>query len=80
MILAPETPFEPKKQLVLSLISNLIFHKDKIEVVWHKPFNLLAKSKIDQNKRGGKNTNSSGQISNGSHTGTTLEPIFVKMS
>jgi DNA invertase Pin-like site-specific DNA recombinase len=77
MILAPETPFEPKKQLVLSLISNLIFHKDSIEVVWHKPFNLLAKSKIAQNKRGDKNTNSSGSISNGSRGRTRTDDQLV---
>ena len=54
-ILNTTTEFEPKKKLILSLISNLIIYKDTIEVKWKKPFNQLAKGDIAHIKKGDKN-------------------------
>lgn len=56
-ILAPgiESDFEPKKQLLISLTSNLIFYKKRVEIKWRKPFDLLVKSNVSNYKKGDKN-------------------------
>ena len=45
-LLNPSVDFEPKKRLILSLVSNLVFYKDHVEVEWQKPFGKLVKSPI----------------------------------
>lgn len=47
--------FEPKRKLLLSLISNLKITDKKWEVIWKKPFDILAKAGIAKNasKRSG---------------------------
>ncbi|MCC7196852.1 recombinase family protein [Candidatus Peregrinibacteria bacterium] len=47
-ILGSKIEFEPKKRLLLSLVSSLVFYKDKIEVIWQKPFDVLVKKGIDK--------------------------------
>lgn len=43
--------FEPKRKLVLSLVSNLRIVDNKWEVIWKKPFDVLAKSGIAKRGR-----------------------------
>ena len=50
-LLNPQVQFEPKKRLLLSLCSNLTFFKDKIEIIWQKPFDKLVKKGIDGNAK-----------------------------
>lgn len=47
--------FEPKRSLLLSLVSNLKITDKKWEVIWKKPFDILAKAGIAKNafKRSG---------------------------
>ncbi len=45
-ILNGQMEFEPKKNLLLSLVSNLVIHPDRIEVKWHKPFAILAQKQV----------------------------------
>ncbi|MEK7544974.1 MAG: recombinase family protein [Patescibacteria group bacterium] len=48
-LLSPKIDFEPKKRLILSLVSNLVFYKGKIEVEWKEPFARLVKSGVVKN-------------------------------
>ena len=43
--------FEPKKNLLLSLVSNLVLHPDHVEFKWRKPFDIIASAKFSENKK-----------------------------
>jgi len=46
-ILSPETPFEPKKELLFFLSSNLIIYEDSFKIEWREPFATLMKNDND---------------------------------
>ncbi len=58
--------FEPKKELLLSLCSNLIFDKNSFVVKWREPFDIIASANIDKNKKTGNDTSSLDNFSVGS--------------
>lgn len=45
-ILSEQSEFEPKKNLLLSLVSNLVIHHDHLEVKWRKSFTPIAESSV----------------------------------
>ena len=50
-IFSKNTQFEPKKELLLSLSSNLKIDKGFLEVEWRFPFDIIASANIDKNKK-----------------------------
>ena len=55
-VFGEDTGFEPKKHLILSLVSNLKFYDKSIEVIWHEPYARLVKNAkekaVDKNSGG----------------------------
>ena len=76
-ILIPGTEFEPKKRIIFSLISNLVVFKDKIDVVWKKPFNKAVIRCIDNDDKKESGVNLPGDPSFGSGGGVRTHDISV---
>lgn len=65
-VLTPDGEFEPKKRILLALISNLVFYEDRVELIWKEPFDVLVKPRIDDDDEKGSKSGSTEQSSFGS--------------
>lgn len=65
-IMTPNIDFEPKKRLILSLISNLVLFNDHLAVEWKSPFDKAVKLTLKKLSEGGGPTACLGENQNGS--------------
>lgn len=65
-IMIPNSDFEPKKRLLLSLISNLVLFEDRLEIEWKTPFDKAVKLNLKESKGGAGPTECLGESLNGS--------------